>query len=347
MYRTIDDLQSMLKFATENGVKSAAVIGGGLLGLEAAKAVADMNIESHIIEFAPILMCRQIDQGGHNALVGKIEALGIKVHCNARTSAIVGTDGSHDDESNAPVASLSFSNEGWDDLPVQMIVFSAGIKPRDELARSASIDVGERGGVIVNNKMQTSVKDIYAIGEIALYNNFIYGLVAPGYDMAAVASKVIAKSILGDKLKLNLEPKFEGADLSTKLKLLGCDVASFGLNQPNLDDKDISELIWNDAVNGIYRKLIFNKDGSKLRGGILVGDASDYSKLHQLATASTDLRGEIPALLLIPESARLSSYGVIAESVIDESSLVCSCNDVTAGTIAAAVVEIGADATLS
>lgn len=111
----------MLAYAKENNVKSAAVIGGGLLGLEAAKAVADMNVESHIIEFAPILMCRQIDQGGHNALVGKIEEMGLKVHCDARTEAFVGTDGSTDNDSDAPIAALKFSNEGWDDLPVQMV----------------------------------------------------------------------------------------------------------------------------------------------------------------------------------------------------------------------------------
>ena len=121
VYRTIEDLEAMLAYAKENNVKSAAVIGGGLLGLEAAKAVADMNVESHIIEFAPILMCRQIDQGGHNALVGKIEDMGLKVHCDARTAAFVGTDGSTDDESDAPVSALRFSNEGWDDLPVQMV----------------------------------------------------------------------------------------------------------------------------------------------------------------------------------------------------------------------------------
>jgi nitrite reductase (NADH) large subunit len=263
VYRTIEDLESMLAYAKEHNVKSAAVIGGGLLGLEAAKAVADMNIESHIIEFAPILMCRQIDQGGHNALVGKIEEIGLKVHCGARTEAIVGTDGSVDNDSDAPVSALRFSNEGWDDLPVQMLVISAGIKPRDELARQAGIEVGERGGVIVDEQMRTSAKDVYAIGEIALYNNFIYGLIAPGYDMAGVASKIIAEE-LGNKLNLDATPAFNGADLSTKLKLLGCDVASFGENQPKPDDTDVSEMVWNDPVSGVYRKLIFNKAGKKL-----------------------------------------------------------------------------------
>jgi len=130
VYRTIEDLESMLSYVMENNVKSAANVGGGLLGLEAAKAVADLKVESHIIEHSPILMSRQIDQGGHNALVGVIEEMGLRVHCNARTESFVGSDGTTDNESTAPVAAIRFSNEGWDDIPVQMIVISAGIKPR-------------------------------------------------------------------------------------------------------------------------------------------------------------------------------------------------------------------------
>ena len=182
VYRTIEDLEAMLAYANENNVQSAAVIGGGLLGLEAAKAVKDMGIKSHIIEFAPILMCRQIDQGGHNALVGTIEKMGLAIHCNARTESFVGQDGTTDTESTSPVAAIRFSNEGWDDLPVQMIVVSAGIKPRDELARSdtAKMEVGERGGIVVDDQLRTTAEGVFAIGEIALYKNFIYGLIAPG-----------------------------------------------------------------------------------------------------------------------------------------------------------------------
>eukprot|EP00560_Eucampia_antarctica_P008624 CAMPEP_0197826668 /NCGR_PEP_ID=MMETSP1437-20131217/3589_1 /TAXON_ID=49252 ORGANISM="Eucampia antarctica, Strain CCMP1452" /NCGR_SAMPLE_ID=MMETSP1437 /ASSEMBLY_ACC=CAM_ASM_001096 /LENGTH=1041 /DNA_ID=CAMNT_0043427197 /DNA_START=327 /DNA_END=3452 /DNA_ORIENTATION=- len=342
VYRTIEDLEAMLEYAKENNVKSAAVIGGGLLGLEAAKAVADMNVESHIIEFAPNLMCRQIDQGGHDALVGTIESLGLKVHCDARTESIVGSDGSTDTESIAPVAALSFSNEGWDDLPVQMVVVSCGIKPRDEVARDAGIVVGERGGVVVDEQLRTSVKDVYAIGEIALYNNFIYGLILPGYDMANVAASAIASDI-GIGIDSDEEsPKFTGADLSTKLKLLGCDVASFGVNQPKPDDEDVSELVWNDPLQGVYRKLIFNKSGSKLRGGILVGDAGDYTTLHKIATQGAELP-ENPSVLLAPPSARGGEVSMEEEVSDDPTSQVCSCNDVTRGTINEAVAELGVE----
>lgn len=289
-------------------------------------------------------MCRQIDQGGHDVLVEKIESMGLKVHCDARTEAFVGTDGSTDNESVAPVSSICFANPDWDDLEVQMVVISAGIKPRDELARKAGITVGERGGVVVDEQMRTSAKDVYAIGEIALYNNFIYGLIAPGYDMANVAARCVASEYLGlTSTETELPAAFTGADLSTKLKLLGCDVASFGVNQPKPDDHDVNVMVWNDKLAGIYRKLIFNKAGTKLRGGILVGDASDYSKLHKLAVNGGKLP-ENPAMLLTPTSAKgLDADDDAADTLMDNNSVICSCNDVSRGTIAMAIQDLGID----
>lgn len=292
------------------------------------------------------IISHQIDQGGHDALVGKIEDMGLQVHCGARTESFVGEDGSTDADNMSPVSALRFSNEDWDDLPVQMVVVSAGIKPRDELAHDTDIAIGERGGIVVDEQLKTSADGVYAIGEIALYNNFIYGLIAPGYDMAGVCAKTVAEEELGIELGLNEEPAFTGADLSTKLKLLGCDVASFGENQPSPDDTDVSDLVWNDTIGGIYRKLIFNKAGTKLRGGILVGDASDYSKLHKLAMQGGELP-ENPAMLLAPQSAR---GGEVEEEELstDPSTQICSCNDVTRGQITDTILELGVDkATLS
>ena len=339
VYRTIEDLEAMLAYVKENNVQAGAVIGGGLLGLEAAKAIKDMGVTSHIVEFADILMCRQIDQGGHDVLVHKIEDMGLKVHCGARSQSFVGQDGSTDAESDSPVAAIRFSNEGWEDLPVQMIVVSCGIRPRDELAKCSDIEVGERGGVVVDDKLLTSADNIYAIGEIALHNKFIYGLIAPGYDMADVAAKQVAKELLG---KTDVEDvSFTGADLSTKLKLLGCDVASFGVNKPGPDDEDVTEMVWNDPISQVYRKLVFNKAGDKLRGGILVGDASDYSSLHKMAVGGAELP-ENPATLLPPPSAR--GAAVEEEGVsTDPAAQICSCNDVSRGDIVAKIQELGVE----
>jgi nitrite reductase (NADH) large subunit len=191
----------------------------------------------------------------------------------------------------------------------------------------------------VHLQLKTSVDGVYAIGEIALYNNFIYGLIAPGYDMAGVCSKIIAREELG--ISIEDEPAFTGADLSTKLKLLGCDVASFGENQPSPDDHDVSSLTWNDPLAGIYRKLIFNKEGTKLRGGILVGDAGDYSKLHALAMKGGELP-ENPAILLAPPSARGGEVET-QELSSDPSTQICSCNDVTRGQIESTIKELGVE----
>lgn len=242
----------------------------------------------------------------------------------------------------SPVSALRFSNEGWDDLPVQMVVVSCGIKPRDELGRSSGLEVGERGGIVVNDQLLTSDESIYAIGEIALHKNFIYGLIAPGYDMAKVAAQCVAIDCgvsVEDEVK-----SFTGADLSTKLKLLGCDVASFGVNQPKAEDEDVSYLVWNDPIGRVYRKLIFNKEGNVLRGGILVGDAGDYTKLHKLAMSGVTLEeaGVLPGQLLAPPSAK-SEDDEEEVSLDDPASQICSCNDVSLGTIVDKIKELGVD----
>src|SRR5260370_35116975 len=171
VYRTVEDLDRMIAYGQT--AKSAAVIGGGLLGLEAAKATYDLGLETHVVEFAPRLMPRQIDDAGSKLLVGKINALGVQVHLNKNTKEIIG---------NGKVEGMLFADGG--ELDVKMIVVSAGIKPRDELARSSGVMVGQRGGVVVDDHLRTSDPDIYAIGEAALYGGITYGLGEPAYTMA-------------------------------------------------------------------------------------------------------------------------------------------------------------------
>jgi nitrite reductase (NADH) large subunit len=207
VYRTIEDLEAMKACGARS--QSGVVVGGGLLGLECAKALRDMGLETHVVEFAPRLMAVQVDEGGGRALRTSIEALGLHVHTGRNTVEI--TDGA------TARHRMVFADGTY--LETDMIVFSAGIRPRDELARQSVLAVGPRGGVAIDSHCRTSDHDVYAIGECASWNEQTFGLVAPGYDMARVAAKHIAGQH---------DAAFTGADMSTKLKLMGVDVASIG-----------------------------------------------------------------------------------------------------------------------
>lgn len=305
VYRTIEDLDRMLAWGATS--RRAAVIGGGLLGLEAAKAVIDMGLEAHVIEFASRLMPRQLDDRGSNVLVNKIESLGAKVHLNKSTKQIVG---------DGRVRVMQFADGS--ELEVDMIVVSAGIRPRDELARDCGLDMGPRGGVIINEALMTSDPDIYAIGEVALHRGMIYGLVAPGYEMA----DILATNLTGGTRE------FQGADLSTKLKLMGVDVASFGQYEA---DADVAKsLTFEDPLAGVYKKLLVTSDGRHLLGGMLVGDASDFTRLLSLCRSGKPLPG--PAAELI-----IGSSSSAPAQEMGNDCQICSCNNVTKGALCEAI----------
>jgi nitrite reductase (NADH) large subunit len=306
VYRTIEDLEQIIAYARH--AKRAAVIGGGLLGLEAAKAAFDLGLETHVVEFAPRLMPRQIDDAGSRILVQKIENLGVKVHLNKSTKEVLGT---------GAVSGLLF-NDGAE-LAVEMVIVSAGIRPRDDVARQCGLTVGERGGVVVSDRLQTSDPDILAIGEVALYSGMIYGLVAPGYAMAEIA----AANLTG------ADRTFTGADMSTKLKLMGIDVASFGDYEAKPDVA--RPLCFEDPFSGIYKKLLFTPDGKRLLGGVLVGDARDYSSLHLLSKSQEPLPCA-PGELIVGKSGSAA----IAPPLSAEMQ-VCSCNNVSHGAICDAI----------
>jgi nitrite reductase (NADH) large subunit len=308
VYRTIDDLEQIIAYAGKS--KTAAVIGGGLLGLEAAKATVDLGLQTHVVEFASRLMPRQIDDAGSKTLVGKIESLGVRVHLGMNTKEVLG---------NGKVEGMSFGC--GKQLDVDMIVVSAGIKPRDELARDCGLTVGPRGGVVVNENLQTSDPEIYCIGEAALYNGMIYGLVAPGYDMAEIA----AANLTG------ASRTFNGADMSTKLKLMGVDVASFGNCFP--DEKSSRSLVLEDPFEGVYKKLIFNLDGTRLLGGILVGDASEYGPLSMLAKSDKPLPMKPQELMLGKKDGGSGSM----LDIMGDDAQVCSCNNVTKSQICSSI----------
>ncbi|MHB8816411.1 MAG: FAD-dependent oxidoreductase, partial [Steroidobacteraceae bacterium] len=218
VYRTIEDLEAIRAGAAQ--ARAGVVVGGGLLGLEAARALRDLGLETHVVELAPRLMALQVDDGGGAMLRRKIEALGVHVHTGRGTQAIievVGQDTASGPSSPRTRHVVKFADGGA--LGADLIVFSTGIRPRDELARKAGLMVGKRGGIVIDDACLTSDPDIYAIGECASWRDRIFGLVAPGYQMAEVAARHVA----GDSAAA-----FTGADLSTKLKLLGIDVASIG-----------------------------------------------------------------------------------------------------------------------
>ena len=313
VYRTIEDLERIIAYGSK--VKRAAVIGGGLLGLEAAKAAYDLGLETHVVEFAPRLMPRQIDDAGSNVLVRRIEDLGVRVHLNRATQEVLG---------NGRVAGMRFQDGRV--LDVDMIIVSAGIRPRDDLARACGIEVGERGGIVVNDWLQTSDPSVYAIGEVALHDGMIYGLVAPGYEMA----EVVATGLTGGSAR------FQGADLSTRLKLMGVDVASFGDHEAG--GETARPLTWEDPFDGIYKKLLFSLDGARLLGGVLVGDAADYGVLSAFAKNGEPLPCRPNALILGTSGGAGALAGVDA---MPDSAQICSCNNVSKGAICDALRDGG------
>ncbi|MFI5455987.1 MAG: nitrite reductase large subunit NirB [Isosphaerales bacterium] len=299
VYRTIEDLERILAYSGK--ATRAAVIGGGLLGLEAAKAVFDLGLETHVVELAPRLMPRQVDEAGSRALRDKIEGLGVKVHLNKSTKEFFG---------NGKVEGLAFAD--GERLEIDMVVISAGICPRDELARACGLEVGPRGGVVVDDVLRTSDPDILAIGEVALHRATIHGLVAPGYEMADVAAANLTGS---DRV-------FAGFDPSTKLKLMGVDVASFG--DVLAEQNGARALTYEDPFRGVYKKLLFNADGTRLVGGVLVGDATEYGALLGHFKSGKPLPVAPGELLTSLHGDRTGSPARGAGADIQ----VCSCNNV-------------------
>ena len=298
VYRTIDDLEAIKAAAVT--ARRGVVVGGGLLGLEAANALKTLEVETTVVEFAPRLMPVQVDAGGGEALRRLVEGLGVSVRLGASTQKIADVPGGLE---------LTFA-EG-DPLETDIVVFSAGIRPADGLARDAGLEIGARGGVTVDLACRTSAPDVYAVGECASALDRCWGLVAPGYAMA----EVVVDRLLGGT------GTFEGADLSTKLKCLGIDVASFG--DAFAQEEGALELVWADPVEGVYKKLVVSDDAKRLLGGILVGDASAYASLRPLVGSNLTLN---PADLIAPS-------GSGAQLELPDEAQVCTCNAVTKGEI--------------
>ncbi len=315
VYRTIDDLQAMEAYAARS--KVGVVIGGGLLGLEAANALKNLALETHVVELAPRLMSLQIDDIGGAVLRRRIEALGVTVHLGALTTRVI---------TNADGAVTALLLKDGTELPADMVVFSAGIRARDELARASGLDLGERGGIEIDDRCRTSDPSIYAIGECAAYNDRVYGLVAPGYHMARVAASALAGH--GGET-------FTGYDMSTKLKLMGVDVASFGDAFAATHGAHVISVV--DTLAEVYKKLVISPDKQHLLGGVLVGDAANYGQLVQLVQNRIPLPPHPEDLLMPPrEGGKPSGFGVDS---LPDAAQICSCNNVSKGQICGAIGE--------
>ncbi|MGW8327285.1 nitrite reductase large subunit NirB [Streptomyces sp. NPDC055897] len=308
VYRTIEDLLAIETYART--ATTGAVVGGGLLGLEAAGALSGLGLATHIVEFAPRLMPVQVDEGGGAALLRTIENMGLTVHTGVGTQEITADD-------RGRVSGMTLSDSSH--LSTDLVVFSAGVRPRDQLARDCGLAVGERGGIVVDEQCRTDDPAVFAIGECALAaDGRVYGLVAPGYDMAQTAADAIVNAT---------GRTFAGADLSTKLKLLGVDVASFGDAHGTADG--CLDVVYSDSRSGVYKKLVVSGEGVLL-GGVLVGDADAYGMLRPLI-------GHVPPVaperLVLP--AGLGAPAAIGPESLPDDAVICSCHNVTKGTITA------------
>ncbi|HET9656062.1 MAG TPA: nitrite reductase large subunit NirB [Kineosporiaceae bacterium] len=323
VYRTVDDVAALHRHV--EGLQrrgrpvSGVVVGGGLLGLEAAGALQALGVATHVVEFAPRLMPLQVDEGGGEALRRLIEGVGVRVHTGTATQRCLpgrAADGE-------AVAGVEFADGTR--LPADVVVFATGVRPRDELARAAGLPVAERGGVLVDLTCRTQDPAVWAVGEVAAVEGRCYGLVAPGYAMA----EVVADRLLGGTAT------FPGADQSTRLKLLGVDVAGFG--DAFASTEGALSVVFADPVAGVYKKLVLSDDARTLLGGVLVGDSSAYPSLR--AMLHRPLGGE-PARWLLPEGA---GTGSAPSSDLPDEAAVCSCHNVSAAVIRGAVRGDGGD----
>ncbi|WP_033284680.1 nitrite reductase large subunit NirB [Streptomyces sp. NRRL F-525] len=313
VYRTIEDLLAIEEYAGSRAT-TGAVVGGGLLGLEAAGALKGLGLTTHIVEFAPRLMPVQVDAGGGAALLRTIEDMGLTVHTGTGTQEILA-------DADGAVTGMKLSDGSQ--LATDMVVFSAGVRPRDQLARTSGLSVGERGGITVDEQCRTVTDPhVFAIGECALAaDGRVYGLVAPGYEQAETAAATIAQD----------ESAFTGADLSTKLKLLGVDVASFG--DAHGATADCLDVVYSDARAGTYKKLVIGR-GGELLGGILVGDADAYGTLRAFTGSVPPVS---PEQLVLPAGS--GGAVQLGPSALPDAAVICSCHNVSKGAIRGAVTD--------
>lgn len=344
VYRTIEDLQKLIEFSASRKGTRGAVVGGGLLGLEAAKAMMDLEAfeQVSLIERNRWVLSRQLDGDAGGLVVDQVRALGLEVLLSKRVGRI------EVDENNA-VKGVVF--EDGEKMECSTICFAIGIRARDELAKKAGIKCADRGGgIVVKADLSTSMKDIYAIGECASWENQTFGLIAPGVEMADILAFNLTQA------KVHSYRSFKRPDLSTKLKLLGVEVASFGdffadrdgpkflplrtakKTQQSHDavksltdgppPSPVKALTYKDPFQAVYKKYLFTLDGKYLLGGMMIGDTKDYVKLVPMVKNQKVL--DVPPSQFILGASKGDDEG---GDDLEDDTQICSCHNVTKGDV--------------
>ncbi|MDK8641471.1 nitrite reductase large subunit NirB [Niallia taxi] len=308
-FRTIADTEMMMEAA--QNYKKAVVIGGGLLGLEAARGLIDRGMEVHVVHLLPTLMEMQLDAAAANLLKKDLEAQGMKFLMEKQTAEIYG---------EKRVQGLKFT----DDTSVEcdLVVMAVGIRPNVAIARVAGLEVNR--GIVVNDHMVTSDPSIYAVGECAEHNGIAYGLVAPLYEQGIA----LAEHITGGQGK-----GYQGSVLSTQLKVAGCDLFSGGKIH---EDENTQAIIVHDQFSKLYKKILVTDN--KIVGVVLYGDASDGNRLFNMLKKQADI-SEYTSSSVLSKAGQDGEEDLVASMSAEDT--VCGCNGVTKGTIVHSILEQG------
>ncbi|HSR87888.1 MAG TPA: FAD-dependent oxidoreductase [Pontiella sp.] len=306
VYRTLDDIEAIRRDCLQ--AADAVVIGGGLLGLEAAEICNETGLKTTVIEQAPHLMAFQLDSTGGHLLRSKIEALGITARTGEQVSRLAGSD---------TVEAVKL--EKGESIRADLVILATGILPNDELGRTAGLKTGTGGGIAIDETVRSSDQSIYAVGECASYNNITFGLVAPCYAMAEAAAAHLG----------GFNKTFHAGVPASQLKLLDLQVASIG--DPLLQEPVAHSIVAQDADRGVYKKLVTCSEGKYLLGAILMGETSEFSRLQKIIEDRTELPDH-PENLLAPIGSPFEP-----EDDMEDDDVVCFCSYVTKGDICRAI----------
>ena len=306
VYRTLDDIEAIRRAAKQ--AQHAVVIGGGLLGLEAAEACKEQRLATTIIERTPNLMDCQLDAAGGRLLRSKVESLGLNVRTAEAVQRLEGQE-----------AVGAVLLQSGDSIPAEVVVLATGIQPNDELGREAGLAMGAHGGMAISETTQTSDPRIYAIGECASFADVTFGLVAPGYAMAEAAAANLG----------GINKTFQLTAPASQLKLLDLQVASIG--KTHLEPPQVQYIVDQDQRKGVYKKLIIDSGGQHLLGAILMGETSEFDRLRKRIEDGTELPDD-PVELLAPIGNPFEP-----ELDLEDDDVVCFCNYVTKKDICRAI----------